>query len=202
MFKHLKTIKYIMITDEKNSVVDEKEKTSNNSCKEYQALKYKTMITIGTNIEKKIENETNEEQLNKFLENEILLNKTQNWNKLSKTEKTNKIKYYVNNKAKEDYNLNEDEVNNAKKYILHLLNRNQINKNNELNYDKDSGNINNFNIIMFNENSRKFTLNKKFNPQSKKKRTNIKDTNKKKTSKNVVLKKKDSELANEHESEI
>ena len=33
MFKHLKTIKYIMITDEKNSVVDEKEKTSNNSCK-------------------------------------------------------------------------------------------------------------------------------------------------------------------------
>ena len=38
----VKTIKYIMITDEKNSVVDEKEKTSNNSCKEYQNLKYKT----------------------------------------------------------------------------------------------------------------------------------------------------------------
>ena len=91
MFKHLKTNNYIMITDEENLVINNEDK-SNNSCKEYQALKYKTMITTGTNIEKKIENETNEEQLNKFLENEILINKSQNWNKLSKTEKTNKIK--------------------------------------------------------------------------------------------------------------
>ena len=192
MFKHLKTINYIMITDEQNSVVNNEDKTTN-SCKEYQALKYKTMITTGTNIEKKIENETNEEQLNKFLENEILINKSQNWNKLSKTEKTNKIKYYVNNKAKDDYKLNEDETLAAKKYILHLLNRNQINKNNEINYDKESGNIENFNVILFNESTRKFTLNKTFNPQSKKKRAPLKDDNKKKTSKNVVSKKKENE---------
>mgnify|MGYP001324675447 CR=1 FL=1 len=192
MFKHLKTNNYIMITDEENLVINNEDK-SKNSCKEYQALKYKTMITTGTNIEKKIENETNEEQLNKFLENEILINKSQNWNKLSKTEKTNKIKFYVNNKAKDDYNLNEDETLAAKKYILHLLNRNQINKNNEINYNKESGNIENFNVILFNENTRKFTLNKTFNPQSKKKRVPLKADNKKKTSKNVVNKKKENE---------
>ena len=192
MFKHLKTINYIMVTDEKNSVVNNEDK-SKNSCKEYQALKYKTMITTGTNIEKKIENETNEEQLNKFLESEILMNKSQNWNKLSKTEKINKIKFFVNNKAKEEYKLNEDEILVAKKYILHLLNRNQINKNNEINYDKESGNIENFNVILFNETTRKFTLNKTFNPQSKKKRVPLKDGNKKKTSKNVVSKKKEIE---------
>jgi len=188
-----------MITDEQNSIIDNNAKNISNqigkedtgACKEYQALKYKTMIATGTNIEKKIENETNEEQLNKFLESEILINKSQNWNKLSKTEKSNKIKYYVNNKAKNDYNLNEEETLNAKKYILHMLNRNQINKNNELNYNKESGNIEEFHVILFNENNRKFTLNKKFNPQSKKKRTPIKSDPKKKTSKNIGIKKKD-----------
>ena len=59
---------------------------------------------------RKLKNETNEEQLNKFLESEILMNKSQNWNKLSKTEKSNKIKFYVNNKAKQDFNLNEEET--------------------------------------------------------------------------------------------
>lgn len=188
-----------MITDEQNSVIDINAKTNNTkpvkettaSCKEYQALKYKTMIATGTNIEKKIENETNEEQLNKFLESEILINKSQDWNKLSKTEKSNKIKFYVNNKAKQDYNLNEEETLGAKKYILHMLNRNQINKNNELSYNKESGDIEEFHVILFNENSRKFTLNKKFNPQSKKKRSPIKSDPKKKTSKNIGTKKKD-----------
>ena len=185
-----------MITEEQNLVISDNNqentvKKKDDSCKEYQALKYKTMIATGTNLEKKIENETNEEQLNKFLESEILMNKSQNWNKLSKTEKSNKIKFYVNNKAKQDFNLNEEETLSAKKYILHMLNRNQINKNNELNYNKESGNIEEFHVILFNENSRKFTLNKKFNPQSKKKRSPVKSDPKKKTSKNIGQKKKD-----------
>ena len=61
-----------------------------------------------------------------------------------------------------------------------MLNRNQINKNNELNYNKESGNIEEFHVILFNENSRKFTLNKKFNPQSKKKRSPVKSDQKRK----------------------
>ena len=36
-------------------------------CKEYNALKYKTIILTGNNIEKKIDNETNEDTINHFL---------------------------------------------------------------------------------------------------------------------------------------
>ena len=114
-----------MITEEQNLVISDNNqentvKKKDDSCKEYQALKYKTMITTGTNLEKKIENETNEEQLNKFLESEILMNKSQNWNKLSKTEKSNKIKFYVNNKAKQDYKLNEEETLCKKIYFTYV----------------------------------------------------------------------------------
>ena len=54
---------------------DNKEKKQ--VCKEYNALKYKTMIMTGTNIEKKITNETNEQEINDFLMNEMMNNKKQ-----------------------------------------------------------------------------------------------------------------------------
>ena len=49
-----------MITEEQNLVIPDNNqentvKKKDESCKEYQALKYKTMIATGTNLEKKIE---------------------------------------------------------------------------------------------------------------------------------------------------
>ena len=53
---------------------DEKAKTP--VCKEYNSLKYKTMIMTGENMEKQIMNETNEETLHSFLIQERNQNKT------------------------------------------------------------------------------------------------------------------------------
>ena len=64
---------------------------SNNNCKEYQALQYKTMINNGTNIDTAILNETNEEKINNFLEDEIAKNKKQPWIKLTRTNKVQKL---------------------------------------------------------------------------------------------------------------
>ena len=129
-------------------------------CKEYNALKYKTMILTGTNIEKKIDNETNEDTIHHFLMNEMKENKKQAWNKLSKTEKLKKLNYYINNDLCETYHLTESEKSNTKRFILGLLDRKKLTKNSDIEYDAENGTILNIALLLFNTNNRKFTLNK------------------------------------------
>ena len=131
-------------------------------CKEYNALKYKTMILTGNNIEKKIDNETNEDTINHFLMNEMKENKKQSWNKLSKTEKIKKLNQYINN------NLSEIEKSNTKRFILGLLDRKKLTKNNDIEYDSESGNVINIALLLFNSSNRKFTLNKELNQKKTK----------------------------------
>ena len=175
------------IIQNNNDVVNNKKKKTDN-CKEFQALKYRTMISIGTNLDKNIENETNEEQLNHYLETESLNNKKQNWNKLSKTDKIKKIKFFIENNEKEKYKMSDDEISQAKRFIINMLERKKMTKNNELNYNDNKGEIEEFFVIEFNETNRRYTLNKDFNPQSKKNRSNTSTAAKKKTSKNKPMK--------------
>lgn len=161
-----------MLNEEKNVIVNESSCVTKNkdlNCKEYQALKYKTMITTGTNIEKKIDNETNEEQLNNFLEKELKMNKKQSWNKLTKTEKIKKIKNYITSGLQNEYSLNDEELLLTKRYVLTLLDRKKLTKNHELDYNEETGEIEKINIIEFNSKSRKFTLNKSTKKVSSKK---------------------------------
>jgi hypothetical protein len=137
-------------------------------CKEYNALKYKTMILTGNNIEKKIDNETNEDTINNFLINEMKENKKQSWNKLSKTEKIKKLNHYINNNLSEKYDLSEIEKSNTKRFILGLLDRKKLTKNNDIEYDSESGNVINIALLLFNTSNRKFTLNKELNQKKTK----------------------------------
>lgn len=137
-------------------------------CKEYNALKYKTMILTGNNIEKKIDNETNEDTINHFLMNEMKENKKQSWNKLSKTEKIKKLNHYINDNLSEKYDLSEIEKSNTKRFILGLLDRKKLTKNNDIEYDSESGNVINIALLLFNSSNRKFTLNKELNQKKTK----------------------------------
>ena len=186
-------------TSEENIIVGEndniiktkkepKKTKDSNDCKEYQALKYKTMIATGTNLEKKIENETTEQDLDAFLNRKIIEKKTQHWNKLTKTEKIKRLKAFINNNFKKKHELNDDELIHARRYILNMLERKKLNKNVEVSYDEQRGEISDIPVIEFNESSRKFTLNKSFNGQSKKVRTPKSKTNTKKV-KPVLVKK-------------
>lgn len=167
-------------TSEENIIIGEqhhndmketpKQKTDND-CKEYQALKYKTMIATGTNLEKKIENETTEQDLDAFLNRKIIEKRTQHWNKITKTEKIKKLKFFITNHFKKKYDLTDEEMMQTRRYILNMLERKKLNKNTEVSYDEEKGVIKEIPVIEFNESSRKFTLNKSYNAQSKKIRT-------------------------------
>ena len=151
-------------------------------CKEYNTLKYKTMITTGNNIDVVLKNETNESTLNNFLEKDITKNKNEVWSKLTKTEKIKKINKYFDEIMREKYDLTDEEVVQGKRFLLMLLERKRLSKNNDLEYDKEKGLINNIDFIMFNKSNRKFLVNKdKINSSlSNKSKTN---TSKSKTKK-------------------
>lgn len=129
-------------------------------CKEFNALKYKTMILTGTNhFDSKISNETSEKKLDNFLINEKKKNERQTWNKMTKTDKIKKIKFFINNNLKSQYDLSEEEILTTNFFILKLLDRKRLSKNNEITYNTETGEIENINILLFNNDNRKFTLN-------------------------------------------
>lgn len=171
---------------------DNEKKKNKNICKEYNSLKYRTMIMTGTNIESNTHNTINEDKLNIFLDQEMKNNKKQSWNKLSKTEKIKKMNDYMKI-IKDKYELDEIEYDNNLKFLLNLIERRKTNKINEINYDESEQKIIEIGLVIFNQTNRKFTLNKnlKKNDSIKKKTTVIK----KKT-----IKKKDMNINNEDKS--
>jgi hypothetical protein len=127
-----------------------------NECKEFNNLKYRTMISTGTNIETNVG--TTEETLNNFLNMDIENNKKGVWSKLTKTEKIKKIKKYVNEKLKVEYNLSDDEKNIAIRFFSLLIERKKLSKNNELNYNQEDGFIECVGGLAFNTETRKFNI--------------------------------------------
>jgi len=138
-------------------------------CKEYNTLKYKTMITTGQNIDSPIKNETSVDDLNDYLLQEMNDNKKQPWNKLTKTDKLKKIATYIQTILVKKHNLSDEEIRNTYKYMLTLLDRKKMTKNSEIDYDEETGIIHHIHIVVFNNQTRHFTLNKDFKASSKKK---------------------------------
>lgn len=162
------------------------EKKDINECKEYNALKYKTMIMTGNNIEQKIDNETNKEELDDFLMKEMANNKKQPWSKLSKTDKIKKLNKYIVDVLKQKHDLTDIERNNLKRFMLNLLDRKKMTKNNEIDYDEETGVIKDIYVISFDQVSRKFSINKTPSTNSKKSVSTKKKTIKKKDNKEKI----------------
>ena len=144
---------------------------NDSDCKEYNSLKYKTMIMTGTNIEPTLD--SNEEKINMFLSMDMEKNKKGVWSKLSKTEKVKKIKNYIKTVLAKEHELTEAELLNANKFFSLWMDRKKLSKNNELIYNQDVGLIEGIEGLTFNVETRKFTIN------------SIVDKPKKKTVKNV-----------------
>lgn len=144
---------------------------NDSDCKEYNSLKYKTMIMTGTNIEPTLD--SNEEKINMFLSMDMEKNKKGVWSKLSKTEKVKKIKNYIKTVLAKEYDLTEAELLYANKFFSLWMDRKKLSKNNELIYNQDVGLIEGIEGLTFNVETRKFTIN------------SIVDKPKKKTVKNV-----------------
>ena len=130
---------------------------NDSDCKEYNSLKYKTMIMTGTNIEPTMD--TNEEKINMFLSMDMEKNKKGVWSKLSKTEKVKKIKNYIKTSLLKEHNLTESEIITANKFFSLLMDRKKLSKNNELMYNQENGLIESIEGLTFNVETRKFTIN-------------------------------------------
>jgi hypothetical protein len=130
---------------------------NDSDCKEYNSLKYKTMIMTGTNIEPTLD--TNEEKINMFLSMDMEKNKKGVWSKLSKTEKVKKIKNYIKTTLFKEHNLTDTEIVNATKFFSLWMDRKKLSKNNELIYNQDVGLIESIEGLTFSAETRKFTIN-------------------------------------------
>ena len=102
-------------------------------------------------------NNISESEINKLidLEKEKIYN--QSWNKLDNGSKINRLKKY-SLILKEEYNLNENELNKLNKLLIASCNKNKLNKNSDVIYDIDDTEITNIKILEFNEDIRVFSL--------------------------------------------
>jgi len=125
-------------------------------CKELNALNYRTMIHTGNTLNTKTI-ETSEESLANFLNEDMDKNRKGLWSKLTKTAKINKIKKYIK-EISESYNLNEEEVSQTTNFLVKTIERKKLSKNNELNYNQDSGNIESIPGLTFNQLTRTFSI--------------------------------------------
>lgn len=135
----------------------------------------------------------NNDLLNKFLYNEIEINKTEIWSKLNKTLKINKLKDFSNDILKSKYQLEPKEIDHAIKYFKTLIDKKIITKNNEVDYNKDTQKIEKIININFNNKTRKFFYKKEkksnLSGTVKKSKQTSKTNNNKKNKNNKTSKK-------------
>ena len=155
-------------------------------CQELKNIKYKTMLQNNKN-KLLITSLTNDlSNINILLDNECLNNKKENWNKLDKSIKMNKIIKYIDCLSI-DYKLTPNEKNILKEYLSIQLDRKKLLKNKEVIYSKEKGIINNIPSLVFNNTTRKFSLKK--NSQHISSSKSLGPTKKKKSRSNKIIKK-------------
>jgi hypothetical protein len=145
-------------SNSKNNISDKNKKEKTDYCKELKNIAYKTMLLNGHEIVPDVNN-TNNNTLSKYLEDETSANQKENWSKLDKTQKVKKLINHVELLEKK-YTLNEDEVSKCKKYLLKCLERKALTKVKDVNYDKDKGIINAIPNLHFDNVNRVFALKK------------------------------------------
>ena len=143
------------------------------NCQELNSIKYKTMLLQGE-LTTSTETILNIEGL---LEKESVLNKLEPWCKLDKTHKLNKLINY-SEELTTKFNLNNEEKEELNKFLALCLEKKNLNKVKDVNYDKDKGVIKNIPNLQFNQALRKFNLKKCDKPVSTIKSLSIKKVSK------------------------
>ena len=153
-------ISNIMLTkaSKNNGSLIKENKNKDDYCKELKNIAYKTMLLNGQEIVPEINN-TNNNTLSNYLENESCANKKENWSKLDKTQKIKKIDTYIAT-LQTKYKLNDDEKSKCHKYLLKCLERKALSKVKDVIYDKDTSLISDIPNLYFDNIERVFILKK------------------------------------------
>jgi hypothetical protein len=142
-------------------------------CKEYNSLKYRTMILTGNPLDMK--SEASEEFIHNFLSNDIENNRKGVWNKLSRTEKHRRITDFVDQNLTPLYSLDSCEKTMALKFCIMLLDSRKLSKTNDITYNKEERMIERISGLFFNPVTRKFMINLEKQKTTKKNKKDIID---------------------------
>jgi len=145
-------------SNSKNNLSDKNKQEKTDYCKELKNIAYKTMLLNGNEIVPDVNN-TNNNTLSKYLQDETCANQKENWSKLDKTQKVKKLIHHVEVLEKK-FTLNEEEANKCKKYLLKCLERKALTKVKDVHYDKDKGVISDIPNLHFDIINRVFALKK------------------------------------------
>jgi len=126
-------------------------------CIELKNIKYKTMLLSPENVEVDYKIKQNLINLDDIIKQDKLHTEKLPWSKLNKTMKLCKLNEFVEKYSKtQDMNCNEECE--LIKLLHDSLNKKQLQKAKDINYDKNDGTIKNIPNLVFNKNSRKHTL--------------------------------------------
>lgn len=154
------SISNIMQTKATKETKETKEtKNKDDYCKELKNIAYKTMLLNGQEIVPEINNTSNN-ILSNFLENESCANKKENWSKLDKTQKIKKLITHIDDNLQKKYKLSDDETSKCHKYLLKCLERKALSKVKDVIYDKETGLISDIPNLHFDSIERVFILKK------------------------------------------
>tara|TARA_Y100001980_G_C14519508_1_gene294807 strand:+ start:291 stop:821 length:531 start_codon:yes stop_codon:yes gene_type:complete len=149
-----------MNNDLDNSLNKINKPKKNDYCQELKNIEYKTMLLNGTSlISDKTNKDNNIEKITNFLDNESDANKKEPWIRLDKTQKIKKINIYINSLSIK-YNLSNEEIKNLQQYLLRYLERKNLTKAKDVNYNKETGIIQNIPNLFFNDTTRTFYFKK------------------------------------------
>jgi hypothetical protein len=132
------------------------EPTKIDECQELKNIKYKTMLLNGAPL-KETKSSNNLLNLETFLMNEMKKNNDENWCKLNKTIKTQKLIKYADI-YKKDNNLNEDETTLLILFLKDCIDKKKLLKVKDVIYDKDEGVIKEIPALTYIKASKHFTL--------------------------------------------
>jgi len=142
-------------------------------CREYNSLKYRTMILTGSPLD--VKPESSEEFIHNFLSNDIENNRKGVWNKLSRTEKHRRINDFVDQNLTPLYSLDTGEKTMALKFCIMLLDSRKLSKTNDITYNKEERIIERISGLVFNPITRKFMINLEKQKTTKKNKKDIID---------------------------
>ena len=136
----------------------EQNKSKTEECQDLKNLQYKTMLMKGKRtliLPKNTSDDT--AGIEKLLEQEMSLNKNISWSRLDRSIKLQKLQEYAKKYA-EKQQLSEKETTRLCKYLTTSLERNRLHKVREVKYNKETEVIEDIPCLLFNKESRKFTL--------------------------------------------
>jgi hypothetical protein len=147
-------------TTENNCIIDTNTNDNNLEIKtdkktEKEIDKYKNIINIYPNMSETTE--MNYNTIDLLLEKEKQYNKTEQWTKLDKTVKIQKLHQYAEKYGKSN-SLPTKDVKTLKTFFVDCLEKNKLNKTKDVLYDKEKKDITSIPALHFNNQSRNFTL--------------------------------------------